>query len=152
MVTAKADINERVEGLNTGADDYITKPFSFSELLARIKAVMRRSALPDPVPAESCYEYKDLKIEFFHQMVTIRGEPVDLTTTEYRVLLILAMNAGTLVAPEVILREVWGDRYSKARHMLQVNISRLRQKLNDNARHFKYIITKPGRCYILNGS
>jgi DNA-binding response OmpR family regulator len=151
MVTAKVDVNERVEGLNAGADDYITKPFSFSELMARINAVLRRVTFPEGTPVESCYEYQDLKIDFFNQLVTVKGVPVDLTVTEYRVLTILALRAGTPVSPESILTEVWGEGYSHATHMLQVNVSRLRQKLHDCNRRNKYIETMTGKGYILNG-
>jgi DNA-binding response OmpR family regulator len=150
MVTGKSETEDKVEGLYAGADDYVTKPFSYSELIARVNAVLRRTTYPEERFSRPAFQCHDLKIDFAKQLVTIHGEKVEVTSTEYRVLAFLAVHAGRIVHQDEILKEVWGDDFAAAVHMLQVNISRLRQKLNDNVRKFKYIETRAGQGYILN--
>ncbi|MBM3133269.1 MAG: response regulator transcription factor [Chloroflexi bacterium] len=141
MVTAKGDDEEKAKGLDAGADDYVTKPFSAIELAARIRAVLRRATFWDDRP-EPAFSSGDLVIDFARHMVTLNGEEVDLTTTEYRLLSHLARNAGHVLAFDEILETVWDDRYVGENHLLQVNIARLRHKLGEDRKNPKHILTK----------
>lgn len=148
MVTAKGRDEERVEGLDTGADDYITKPFSSMELVARVRAVLRRTTLWDEHP-EPAFHSGDLMVDFANHRATLAGEQVNLTAMEYRLLSYMARNAGRVLTPDQILENVWGGQYLGADHLLQVTISRLRQKLGDSRRAPRYIVTKPGIGYMI---
>ena len=148
MVTAKGNDEEKVQGLDAGADDYVAKPFSASELAARVRAVLRRTTLWDEHP-EPAFRSHDLVIDFTHHRVTLSGCEVNLTATEYRLLSYLARNAERLVTPDQILEKVWGKNYLGETHLLQVNMSRLRHKLNDEARNPTYILTRPGIGYMM---
>lgn len=148
MVTAKGNDEEKVQGLDAGADDYVAKPFSASELAARVRAVLRRTTLWDEHP-EPAFHSDDLVIDFAHHRVTLSGREVNLTATEYRLLSYLARNAERLVTPDQILEKVWGKNYLGETHLLQVNMSRLRHKLNDEVRNPTYILTRPGIGYMM---
>lgn len=147
MVTAKGADEEKVKGLDAGADDYVTKPFSASELSARVRAVLRRSSLPDESP-EPTFHCQGLEVDFFRQRVTLDGEDINLTATEYKVLSYLTRNADRVVTPNQILNRVWGDEYTGETNVLQANIARLRKKLKDDARNSTFIFTKTGIGYI----
>lgn len=148
MLTAKSGDEEKVQGLDAGADDYVTKPFSAAELAARVRAVLRRSRLWEehPEPELRCH---DLVIDFACRKVTQADGEVNLTATEYRLLSYLARNAGRVVTPGQVVEEVWGEEYLGETHLLQVNMARLRQKLGDNARNPRYIQTRPGIGYMM---
>jgi two-component system KDP operon response regulator KdpE len=148
MVTARNDDREIVEGLDTGADDYITKPFSAGELAARVKAVLRRSQNAVR-PVQPVFELNDLKIDFASRRVTIGGREVKLTATEYRLLAYFSRNAGRIVTPDQLLDNIWGEQYLGSPHLLQVNIARLRKKMGEDARHPAYILTRPGIGYLM---
>ena len=148
MVTAKGNDKEKVDGLDVGADDYVTKPFSASELSARVRAVLRRTELRDELP-EAALHLNDLVIDFAQHRVLIGNQEVLLTATEYRLLSYLASNAGRVVTPDQLLNKVWGEEYIGDSHLLQVSIARLRQKLRDDAKKPKYISTRPGIGYII---
>ncbi|MCD6453481.1 MAG: response regulator transcription factor [Dehalococcoidales bacterium] len=148
IVTVLGEEAEKIKGLEAGADDYVTKPFSIKELVTRVKAVLRRTKLWDERP-EPSFHYQDLKIDFARHRVTLRGQEVDLTATEHRLLSYLARNAGRVTTPNQILEKVWGEEYLGEFHLLRVNIARLRHKLNDNARNPQYILTKPGIGYTI---
>jgi DNA-binding response OmpR family regulator len=148
MVTARSDDREVVEGLDTGADDYITKPFSAGELAARVRAVLRR-APEGRRTTPSVFTLNDLTIDFTSRRVTIRGREVRLTATEYRLLAYFSQNAGRIVTPDQLLDNVWGEEYLGTPHLLQVNIARLRQKMGEDARHPAYILTRPGIGYLM---
>jgi len=149
MVTAMGDDKEKVEGLDIGADDYVTKPFSASELAARVRAVLRRIGPQDETPG-AIFQYKDLVIDFTSRRVTVSGHELILTSTEYRLLSYISRNAGRVVTPDQLLDKVWGEEYIGAPHLLQVNIARLRKKLGDDAKHPTYILTRPGIGYIMS--
>ena len=149
MVTARGDDKEKVEGLDIGADDYVTKPFSASELAARVRAVLRRIRSQER-PQEAVFRYKDLIIDFTSRRVTVEGEELKLTSTEYKLLSYISLNAGRVVTPDQLLNKVWGEEYVGAPHLLQVNIARLRRKLRDNAKRPTYILTRPGIGYIMS--
>ncbi len=148
MVTARGDDKEKVEGLDNGADDYITKPFSASELAARVRAVLRRSQSREK-PQEAAFCYSDLVLDFAARRVTVGGKELKLTSTEYKLLSYLCLNAGRVVTPDQLLNKVWGEEYIGAPHLLQVNIARLRKKLGDDAKNPTYIMTRPGIGYII---
>jgi DNA-binding response OmpR family regulator len=141
MVTAKDSDEEKVEGLDAGADDYVVKPFSSRELAARVRAVLRRTKLWDERP-EPSFQSHDLVVDFARHRVTLDGQEVNLTATEYRLLSYLVHNAGRLVTPDQILEAVWGEEYVGEHHLLRVNVGRLRQKLMDDSREPRFIATK----------
>jgi DNA-binding response OmpR family regulator len=149
MVSAKNSEKEIVEGLNTGADDYIIKPFSATELVARIKAVLRRTK-PPVTQRCSHFKYHNLLIDFASQRVKVAEKEIELTHTEYKLLSYISRNAGQIITPNQLLYKVWGEEYTGAFHLLQVHIARLRQKLGDNARHPVYIHTRHGLGYIMS--
>jgi two-component system, OmpR family, KDP operon response regulator KdpE len=149
MVTAKGTVDERVDGLNIGADDYIGKPFSSKELVARISAAIRRGNFqkhPIPDPILKC---RDMNIDLVKKIVTIRGEIINLSATEYHILSFLALNSDRIVAPEEIVNEVWGEDCHKDAHILQVNIRRLRIKLKEDEKDSPYIETKASLGYFM---
>jgi DNA-binding response OmpR family regulator len=149
MVTAKGDDKEKVEGLNTGADDYVTKPFSASELAARVRAVLRRSGTKEQ-PQNAVFRNGDLMVDYASRRVMKDNSELKLTSTEYKLLAYISLNAGRVITPDQLLDKVWGEEYMGAPHLLQVNIARLRKKLGDNAKKPSYIITRPGIGYIMN--
>ena len=148
MVTAKGNDNEKVEGLDIGADDYVTKPFSASELAARVRAMLRRIRNRNE-PAESIFYSNDLVIDFATHRVRIGNREVNLTPTEYKLLVYLSRNAGRVVTPDQLLDKIWGEEYIGDSHLLQVSIARLRRKLNDDAKNPSYILTRSGIGYMM---
>jgi DNA-binding response OmpR family regulator len=149
FVTARGEDKEKVEGLNVGADDYVTKPFSAGELAARLRAVLRRSS-EQVKPQESVFRYKNLVIDFTSRLVTMNNQELKLTSTEYKMLSYIALNAGRVITPDQLLNNVWGEEYIGAAHLLQVNIARLRKKMSDDAKNPEYILTRPGIGYIMS--
>ena len=148
VVTAKVADDEKVEGLDAGADDYVTKPFSSKELAARVRAALRRVKYSDEHP-EPVFSSQDLVIDFARHRVMLNGQELTLTATEYNLLSYLARNADRVVIPDQILENVWGVGYISENHLLQVNIARLRQKLQDDAKSPRYILTRPGIGYMM---
>jgi len=146
IVTAKDSDEEKIAGLDAGADDYVTKPFSARELVARVRAVLRRTTLWDERP-EPAFCSNELVIDFTRHQVTLGSQEVNLTSTEYRVLSYLARNADRVLTPNQLLEKVWGEEYIGETHLLQVNIARLRPKLKDDTQKPKYILTRPGIGY-----
>ena len=148
MVTARGEDDDKVKGLDSGADDYVTKPFSASELAARVRAVLRRSLVPEE-PFDLTFQSGGLLVDFVRQRALVSGDAIDLTATEYRVLAYLARNADRVVTPNQVLEAIWGDGYRGDTNLLQANIARLRKKLGDDARNPRYIFTRPGMGYLL---
>ncbi|OGO60851.1 MAG: DNA-binding response regulator [Chloroflexi bacterium RBG_19FT_COMBO_49_13] len=149
MVTVKGEEQDRVRGLDIGADDYIVKPFSATEVLARVRAVLRRAAKPVNVPSPSIFHHGDMKIELAKAEVFLNGKKVYLSATEYRILLQLAQNVGSVLPSEQLLRDVWGVEYQKDKEILWVSISRLRQKLEADQNNPQHIVTRSGVGYIM---
>src|SRR5712691_11544164 len=151
IVTARGQNQDKIRGLDLGADDYLTKPFSVEELLARVRAVLRRAQFTanDRAAAARTTTIGALPIDFSQHLVTMAGSDVMLTPTEYRILSYLALNAGRVVTQDLLLEHVWGAEYVGESHMLQVNVNRLRRKLEEDATHPRYILTKVGIGYLL---
>ncbi len=148
MLTARAEEADKVRGLRSGADDYVTKPFSAEELLARVEAVLRRTEIGRPGD-ETPFEADGLRIEFAQHRVTVRDREVDLTPSEYRLLEQLAQNAGRVMVQDELLRRVWGDGYQGASELLHTAIRRLRRKIEDDPASPRYVLTKRGIGYLL---
>ena len=147
MLTARDEEIDEVRGLELGADDYITKPFSYLALLARIKAALRRAELPPPAEAVPDFVAGDLAISFQSHQVTLHGQPVQLTPVEYKVLYHLVRNAGRLMPHQALLYRVWGPEYGATANHLKVYISRLRSKLEPNSQSARLIETERGLGY-----
>ncbi|MBX5458106.1 MAG: response regulator transcription factor [Thermogemmatispora sp.] len=152
LLTARGQDQDKVRGLDLGADDYLTKPFSIEELLARVRAVLRRAQFSSGERVSglrSIITVGDLTIDDTRHLVTRAGREIALTPTEYRLLAYLAQHAGRVVTQDLLLERVWGAEYVGESHMLQVNINRLRRKLEDDPAHPRYIRTKVGVGYML---
>jgi len=143
ILTAKDDDEDMVRALRMGADDYITKPFSTSELLARIEVALRRRLMPDQIEVRPPFLLDDLLLDFTHRLVTVEGEAISLTATEYKVLYELANHAGMVMTHGQILQRVWGPDYGGETELVRSFIRNLRRKLGDDARNPKYIFTEP---------
>ena len=148
MVTAKDSEMDKIEGLDAGADDYITKPFTVGELMARVRASLRRTRLGNERPAPA-FQLGDLVVDFTTHRVTVGGEEKLLTATEYRLLSYLARNNQCVLTSDVILTKVWGEGYYGDIHLLQATIARLRTKIGDNPEDPKYILTRHGIGYTM---
>ena len=146
MLTVRDDELSKVQGLELGADDYVTKPFSHLELLARLRAVLRR-AQSLPLVQEQPFASGNIHVDFVRREVTVRGQPVPLTGTEYRLLYHLVRNAGQIMTHEALLARVWGREYVGEPSYLKSYISRLRNKLEPDAHHPEYIMTEYGVGY-----
>ena len=145
MLSAVGDEAEKIAALDAGADDYVTKPFSVDELLARLRAALRRTQ-----PASgSAVEIGELRIDFAKRLVTVAGRVVSLTPTEYDLLRLLAQNEGKLLTHPAILREVWGPAYREESNYLHVYVSQLRRKLEPDPARPRYLLTQPGVGYRL---
>jgi two-component system KDP operon response regulator KdpE len=145
VLSAVDEEKEKIEALDAGADDYVTKPFSGDELLARLRAALRR-ARPSSEPV---IEIDDLRIDLDKRLVTMRGRPVSLTPIEYDLLRLLAVNEGKLMTHPTILREVWGPAYREESNYLHVYISHLRRKIEPDPTRPRYIQNQPGVGYRL---
>jgi two-component system KDP operon response regulator KdpE len=145
LVSAVGDEDEKIAALDAGADDYVTKPFAVGELLARLRAVLRRAGPPgDPI-----VRVGSIAIDLEKQAVSVDGEPIHLTPHEYRILGLLAQNVGKLLTHRAILREVWGPAYADESNYLHVYVSQLRRKLEADPRRPRHLLTEPGAGYRL---
>jgi DNA-binding response OmpR family regulator len=147
MLTVRAEEADRIKGLEIGADDYLAKPYSPRELQTRIKAVLRRAFAPAPARKTRIVVDEDLTIDFGSREVWVRGEKVTLRPTEYRLLYHLVNNAGRLMTHDTLLSKVWGHEYRDESHYLRLYITYLRQKLERDPAHPKYILTERGMGY-----
>jgi two-component system KDP operon response regulator KdpE len=142
MLTARDDAMDKVKGLELGADDYVTKPFNHLELMARVRAVLRRLDMPAPTSRVPSFRSGDLEVDFARQEARLRGESLDLTPTEYKVLYHLVRNAGHVLQHGTLLAKVWGRDYMDEVDYIRVYIRRLREKLGDDPDHPRYIQTE----------
>ena len=147
MLTVKGEEIDKVKGLDLGADDYVTKPFSPKELVSRVKAALRRVEMPTPAPKIEIRVDDNLSIDFSRRKVVVRGKEVHLRPTEYRLLYHLVSNAGHVLTHETLLRRVWGYEYRDEDHYLWLYITYLRQKLEEDSKHPKYILGERGIGY-----
>ncbi len=147
MLTVKADEDDRIKGLELGADDYVTKPFSPRELASRVKAVLRRTETAAPVEKTTIVVDNDLTIDFKKREVMVRGQPVKLRPTEYRLLYHLVSNAGYVMTHDMLLQKVWGHEYRDESQYVRLYINYLRQKIEADPAHPKYILTEHGVGY-----
>ena len=137
---------DKIEALNAGADDYLTKPFGIGELLARSRGVMRRVNIPD---AQESYTAGDLCVDLARHQVTVSGKEIALTPTEFDLLKVLIQNAGRVVTHRQLIHKVWGTFYEDESRLLRVNISNLRRKIEPNPNQPFYILTELGVGYRL---
>jgi two-component system, OmpR family, KDP operon response regulator KdpE len=135
---------DKIAALDAGADDYLTKPFGTGELMARMRVVMRRLA---GTPDEPVLEVDDLKMDLSRHIVTVKENQIALTPTEYEILRLLLQNAGRVLTHRQLLRQVWGTAYESEMHMLRVNISNLRRKIESDPARPHYLLTEPGVGY-----
>jgi two-component system KDP operon response regulator KdpE len=148
VLSARGDEADKIRALDAGADDYLTKPFGVGELLARVRVALRRR-LQTAGKFDHCLEFGDVKIDMQARLVTKGGEPVHMTPTEYRLLAVLAVNAGRVVTNPQLLREVWGPSNSENGHYLRIFMGRLRQKLEEDPARPKYLFTETAVGYRL---
>jgi DNA-binding response OmpR family regulator len=148
MLTALAEDADKVKGLDIGADDYVTKPFSADELLARVRAVLRRIELSERQPPHPIFQADDLQVDFAQQRVFVHGQEVNLTPTEYRLLRELVRQAGRVLVPEYLLEKVWGMGYEGENRLLWQAVHRLRRKIEPDPRNPQHIQTRPGIGYV----
>ena len=144
MLTARGDETDRVIGLELGADDYVVKPFSAREVVARIRAVLRRTETDEPAPPAGAIEIGDVVLDAAKREVRLGGDAVDLSRKEFDVLELLMRNAGTVVKRERLLREVWETEWFGSSKTLDVHVSSLRRKLGDDASEPRYLHTIRG--------
>ena len=154
MLTARDDSMDKVKGLELGADDYVTKPFNHLELMARVKAVLRRLEMPAPASRAPSFRAGELEVDFAGQEARLRGKRLDLTPTEYKLLYHLVRNAGHILQHGTLLAKVWGREYIDEVDYIRVYIRRLRDKLGDDPDHPRYIRTERGLGYrfLVDGS
>jgi two-component system KDP operon response regulator KdpE len=142
VLSVRSTDADKIDALDLGADDYLTKPFSAGELLARVRALLRRAAgqaSPPPVISAG-----DIEIDIAQRRVTRAGQPVDLTKTEFEILVYLARNANCVVTSKMILENVWGPEYGEDTQTLRVHVSHLRKKIEPHPSVPRYILTEPG--------
>ena len=143
VLSAVGEEREKIAALDAGADDYVTKPFGVDELLARLRAVLRRSA----PTSEPVIEFGDLTIDVANRVVTRGGERLRLSPHEFDLLRVLAQNRGKLLTHRMLLREVWGPAYQAEAHYLHVYVSHLRRKIEPDPSKPRYVLTEPGAGY-----
>lgn len=146
VLSVRGQEADKISALDAGADDYLTKPFSTGELLARLRAALRRRARPEPDPIFAC---GGLVVDTAGRVVTVEGTEIHLTATEYALLHAMVLYGGKVLTHRQLLTMVWGSGYENETHMLRVNISNLRRKIEPDPLQPRYIITEPGVGYRL---
>lgn len=146
VISARTSESEKVRALDLGADDYITKPFGTSELLARIRTALRHSTHPQNAPGE-IYRAKGMKIDFERRQVTVDGKEIHLTQIEYKIICLLAQNSGKVITYDAIMSSVWGPYSDGNNRILRVNMANIRRKLEKNPAAPEYIFTEVGIGY-----
>ena len=147
VISARTEESEKVNALDAGADDYITKPFGTSELLARIRTALRHSQTSSSRGSGSVYRCGDLEIDFDKRLVTIGGQEVHLTQIEYKLVSLLALNAGRVLTYDFIINHIWGPYADSNNQILRVNMAHIRRKMEENPADPKYISTEIGVGY-----
>jgi two-component system KDP operon response regulator KdpE len=146
VISVREGEEDKIAAIDAGADDYLTKPFGAGELMARIRAALRRVVTGDSAPV---FRNDQLVVDLSRRDVTVGGAPVGLTPTEYDILRVLVQHAGKVLTHTQLIRAVWGGQYEIEPHLLRVNISNLRRKIEADPIHPRYIVTEPGVGYRL---
>lgn len=149
VLSVRGQEADKIAALDAGADDYLTKPFGMGELLARLRAALRRAS---HLAGESVYNGGDLGVDLARRRVTVSGREMQLTPTEYDLLRVLVTHAGQVLTHRHLLREVWGVGYEQETHVLRVNISNLRHKIEPDPTRPRFILTEPGVGYRLRAA
>jgi two-component system, OmpR family, KDP operon response regulator KdpE len=147
VLSARGQESDKIAALDAGADDYLTKPFSVGELLARLRVALRHRAQVAEENASSLFAAGDLEVDLARRQTRVAGQSVHLTPTEYRLLTLLIKNAGRVVTQRQLLKEVWGPDSTHEAHYLRVYVNQLRKKLGDNSAAPRLIVTEPGIGY-----
>lgn len=148
VLSARSAEQSKIEALDAGADDYLTKPFGLGELLARIRVALRHAASHGAAPAEA-FSVGSLRVDLQNRQVLLHGEEVRLTPIQYRLLAVLVKHAGKVLTHQQIIKEVWGPSYTENAHYLRIYMSQLRHKLEADPAKPKYFLTEPGVGYRL---
>ncbi len=146
VLSARSAENEKIRALDAGADDYLTKPFSIGDLLARVRALLRRNR-NDGASAETSFRFGDVEVDLANRQITRGNAVVHLTPIEYRLLCALLANTGRVMTYRHLLRAVWGNAHIESNHYLRIYVSHLRQKLEDDPAQPKYLLTETGIGY-----
>jgi two-component system KDP operon response regulator KdpE len=146
VVSVREQESDKIAALDAVADDYLTKPFGAGELMARIRVALRRTALPD---SQAIFTSDDLTVDLSSRTVSVDGQEISLTPTEYDILRALVQHAGKVLTHSQLLRTVWGIAYEDENHLLRVNVSNLRRKVEKDPARPKHVITEPGVGYRL---
>ena len=151
ILTALGEEADKVQAFDMGADDYLTKPFGVGELMGRIKAVLRRARWLEPASNEEQLVRGDIRVDMERHLVTVKDSPVDLTPTEFNLLVYLLKHAGRVLSHRAILQNVWGVEYGNEAEYLRVYIGRLRQKIEVDALNPRHLFTEHGMGYRFEG-
>ena len=149
VISARDQESMKVAALDAGADDYLTKPFGVSELMARMRSAMRRGQRLQQTPSPVRYVFRDLAIDTVAHQVILAGQPVHMTPVEFRILAVLVKQAGRVITHRQFLREVWGPLHEEDGHYLRIYMRQLRRKLEANPAEPRYLLTEPGVGYRL---
>jgi len=149
VVTARGKEQNKVEALDAGADDYLTKPFGVPELLARVRVALRHVATANPQTGQALFEVDGLRVDLARREVKVDGQAVHLTPNEFKLLSVMVKNAGKVMTHGQLLKEVWGPGSLEQAHYLRVYMNQLRQKLEKDAARPRYLLTEPGVGYRL---
>jgi two-component system KDP operon response regulator KdpE len=146
VISVRDHEEDKITALDAGADDYLTKPFGVGELMARLRVALRRAATPESEPV---YQTDHLLVDLTRREVTVEGQVANLTPTEYDILRVLIQNAGKVLTHQQLIHYVWGDNYEADSHLLRVNISNLRRKIETDPSRPRFVMTEPGVGYRL---
>jgi two-component system, OmpR family, KDP operon response regulator KdpE len=146
VISVRENEEAKITALDAGADDYLTKPFGIGELMARLRVALRRASTPESEPV---YHADRLQVDLTRREVTVEGQPANLTPTEYDILRVLIQHAGKVLTHQQLIHLVWGDNYEADSHLLRVNISNLRRKIEMDPSRPRFVTTEPGVGYRL---
>lgn len=149
VISARGREDDKVAALDAGADDYLTKPFGVNELLARMRVALRHAETATSTVAPQVLDFGTLRIDLARREVTLGGNPAHLTKTEYKLLVLLARNAGKVLTHQQILKDVWGPAYANQTHYVRVHMAELRKKIEESPARPKLLLTEPGVGYRL---